>query len=165
LLTTPQSGGWVTRIGHGSYTEQPQELPARKLDQVDACITQITERKAQILHSARKRKECPTEEKQMYNRLRYTESTQTTLKVKASWKAYLHSTPVTQASRPIMESERIQHQGQPCDRNLMVHGKGSTGNSSDVPDVGKMAASQQKVQTTALFGTTSKGVNCHEGDD
>ena len=67
-LTTPQSGGWATRIGHGSYTEQPQELPARQLDQVDACTTQITERKAQIVHSARKRKECPTEEEQMYNR-------------------------------------------------------------------------------------------------
>ena len=28
LLTTPQSGGQVPRIGHGSSTEQPQELPS-----------------------------------------------------------------------------------------------------------------------------------------
>ena len=164
-LTTPQSRGWATRIGHGSHTEHPQELPARQVDQVDACTTQIPERKAQIVHSARKRKECPTEEKQMYNQSRYTESTQTTLKVQASWEAYSHCTPATQASRPIMESERIQHQGQPRDRILLAHGKGSTGNSSDVPDVGKMAASLQKVQATAPFRNTSRGDKGHEGDE
>ena len=32
LLTTPQSGAQVPRIGHGSYTEQPQELPASQRD-------------------------------------------------------------------------------------------------------------------------------------
>ena len=58
-LTTPQSSGWATRIGHGSHTEQPQGLPVRQVDQVDACTTQITERKAQIVHSTGKQKECP----------------------------------------------------------------------------------------------------------
>ena len=32
LLTTPQSGGQVPRIEHGSSTEQPQELPASQRD-------------------------------------------------------------------------------------------------------------------------------------
>jgi hypothetical protein len=33
-LTTPQSGQWATRIGHGSHLEQLQEQPARQLDHV-----------------------------------------------------------------------------------------------------------------------------------
>jgi hypothetical protein len=135
------------------------------MDQANADTMQINERKAQTDHSARKRMECPTEEKQIYNRSRYTESTQTTLEVQASWKTYSHRTPVTQASRPITESEWIQHQGQPRDMILMAHGKGSTRNSSDAPDVGKMAASSQKVQATAPFMNTSRGVKGHEGDD
>ena len=60
LLTTPQSGGQVPRIGHGSSTEQPQELPASQRDHADADIMQLNERMAQTAHSARKRKECPT---------------------------------------------------------------------------------------------------------
>jgi hypothetical protein len=131
----------------------------------DACTTQTTEGMAQIIHSTRKRKESPTEEEKIHNRPRYTESTQTTLEVQASWEEYSNSTPVTQASRTITESERIQHQGQPRDRTLMAHGKGSTGNSSDVPEVGKMAASPQKVRVTASFINTSRGVKGHEGDD
>ena len=59
-LSAPQFSGWATRTGHGSHTEQPQGLPVRQVDQVDACTTQTTERKAQTGHSARKRKECPT---------------------------------------------------------------------------------------------------------
>jgi hypothetical protein len=101
----------------------------------------------------------------MHNRSRYMESTQTTLEVQASWEAYSHSTPVTQASRPIMASKRIQHQSQPRDRSLMTHGKGSTGNSSDIPEVGKMTASPQKVQATAPFRNTLRGVKGHEGND
>ena len=66
-LPAPQSCGWATRTGHGSHTEQPQGLPVRQVDQVDACTMQTTERKAQTEHSARKRKECPTEEEQRYN--------------------------------------------------------------------------------------------------
>jgi hypothetical protein len=136
LLTTPP------RIGRGSSTEQPQELLAIQMNQADACTTQITERKAQRAHSARKRKECPTEVEQIYNRSRYTESMQTTQEVQVSWEAYSHSTLVTQPSRPIMESERIQHQGQVQPRRtLLAHGKGSTGNSRDVSDTGKMEAS------------------------
>ena len=42
------------------------------------------------------------------------------------------------------------------DRTLMAHGKGSTGTSSDVPEVGKMAASPQKVQVTASFTNTPR---------
>jgi hypothetical protein len=47
----------------------------------------------------------------------------------------------------------------------MAHGKGSTGNSSDVPNVGKMAASLQKVRVGASFRNTSRGVKGHEGVD
>ena len=137
LLTTPQSGGQVPRIGHGSSTEHPQELPASQRDQADADIMQVNERTAQTTHSARKWKECPTAAEQRYNRSRYTESTQTTPEVQLSWEAYSHSTLVNQPSRPIMESARIQNQGQPRDRILMAHGKGSTGDSSDVPDMGR----------------------------
>ena len=36
LLTTPQSGGWVTRIGHGSPMEKPQERPAGQIDRAVA---------------------------------------------------------------------------------------------------------------------------------
>jgi hypothetical protein len=64
-----------------------------------------------------------------------------------------------------MASEWIQHQDQPRDRILVAHGKGSTGYSSDVPEVEKMAASPQKVQATAPFMNTSRGVQGHEGDD
>ena len=96
-LTTPQSGGWATRIGHGCSLEQIQEQPARHSEYADARTTQTTERKAQIIHSARKRKESPTKEEQIHNRPRYTESTQTTLEVQASWE-HSNITPVTQAS-------------------------------------------------------------------
>ena len=63
-LPAPQSSGWETRTGHGSYTEMPQERPARQVDPVDACTRQTPERTAQTERSARKRKECPTEEEQ-----------------------------------------------------------------------------------------------------
>jgi hypothetical protein len=66
LLTTPQSGGWVTRIGYGSTMEQPQERPARQMDQAGAGTMQTNKPKAQTDHSARKRKESPTEEEQRY---------------------------------------------------------------------------------------------------
>jgi hypothetical protein len=163
--TTPESGEWATRIGHGSYLEHLQEQPARQLDHADACTTQKTERKAQAIHSSRKRKESPMNEEQIHNRPRYTKSTQTTLEVQASWEEHSNSTPVTQAPRLITESERIQYQGQPRDRTLMAHVKGSTGNSSDMPEVGKMAASPQKVRVTASLMNTSRGVKGHEGDD
>ena len=47
----------------------------------------------------------------------------------------------------------------------MAHGKGSTRNSSDVLDVGKMAASPQKVQVTASLMNTSRGIKVYDGDD
>jgi hypothetical protein len=43
LLTTPQSDGWVTRIGHGSPTEQPQERPAGQMDRAGAGTRQTNE--------------------------------------------------------------------------------------------------------------------------
>ena len=61
-LPAPQSSGWATRTGYGSYTVKPQERPARQEDQVDACTTQTRERTAHTGHSAWKRKECPTDE-------------------------------------------------------------------------------------------------------
>ena len=84
LLTTSQSGGQEPRIGHGSSTEQPQELPASQKDQADAEVMQLNERMAQTAHSARKRKECPTAAEQHRKRSRHMESTQTTSEVLAS---------------------------------------------------------------------------------
>ena len=92
------------------------------------------------------------------------ESTQTTLEVQASWETCSHSTLATQTPRPVIGSEWIQHQGQPRDRTLMAHGKGITGNSSDVLDVRKMEASPQKVQATASFMNTSRGIKVYDGD-
>ena len=103
-LPAPQSSGWATRTGHGSYAEKPQTRPARQADQVDACTTQTPERTAQTGHSARKRKECPTEEEQRYIRSRHMECTLTTLTVQASMKADSTSTTVNTLSRPIRDS-------------------------------------------------------------
>ena len=47
----------------------------------------------------------------------------------------------------------------------MAHGKGSTGYSNDVLDVGKMAASLQKVPTTALPMNTSRRANGKDKED
>ena len=90
-----QFSGWETRTGHGSYTKKPQERPARQADQVDACTTQIPERTAQTEHSARKRKECPTEEEQRYNRSRHMECTQTTMADKRRCKRTQLAPPFT----------------------------------------------------------------------
>jgi hypothetical protein len=118
--------------------EQLQERPAGQMDRAGAGTRQTNEQKAQTDHSARKRKEWPTEEEHMYTQSRYMESTQTTLEVQASWETYSHSTPVSQASWPIMESKWIQHQGQPRNRILVVaHGKSSTGDSSYILDEGR----------------------------
>ena len=102
LLTTPQSGGWESRIGLGSSTEQLQKLSARQMDQAAEGTLEINERKAQTVPCARKQMECPTKAEQRYNRLRYTESTQTTLEVQASWETCSHSTLATQTSRPVI---------------------------------------------------------------
>ena len=149
LLTTPQPGGWESRVGHGSSTEQLQELPARQMDQAVDGTLQINERTAQTVPCARKRKECPTKAEQRHIRSRYTESTHTTLEVQASWETCSHSTLDNSTPRPVIVSEWIQHQGQPRDRTLMARERGSTGYSTDVLDAGKMAAPLQQVQTTA----------------
>jgi hypothetical protein len=163
-LTTSQSGGWELRIRHGVSTEKPQEQPVMQTDQSDAGTRQITERKARTTHSARKQKEC-TEVKQIHKRSRHTERTQTTPEEQASLDAHAYSTIVNQQPRPIMESERIQHQDQVQPRRaLLAHGKGSTGNSSDVPDTGKMATSMRNVPATASLISTSQGDKGSEGD-
>ena len=65
---------------------------------------------------------------------------------------------------PVTESARIQHQGQVQPRRtLMAHGKGSTGNLSDVPDMEEMAASPEKVPATASLITTSRGITGDKG--
>ena len=64
-----------------------------------------------------------------------------------------------------MTSGWIQHQGQPRDRILMAHGKESTGYSNDVLDAVKMAASLQKVPTTALPINTVRRAKGKEGED
>ena len=165
LLTTPQTGGQEPRIGHGSSTEQPQELPASQRDQVDADIMQLNERMAQTAHSARKRKECPTAAEQHYNRSRHMESTQTTSEVQASWETYSQRTIVNQPHRSIQTSGWIQHQGQPRDRILMARERGSTGYSTDVLDAGKMAAASQKVPTTASPMNALRRVKVKKGED
>ena len=103
-LPAPQSSGWATRTGHVSYAEKPHERPARQEDQADARTTQTRERTAQTGHSARKRKACPTEEGQRYNRSRHMEGTQTTLEVQASLEADSTRTTVHTLSRPNRES-------------------------------------------------------------
>ena len=45
----------------------------------------------------------------------------------------------------------------------MAHGKGSTGNLSDVPDMEEMAASPEKVPATASLITTSRGITGDKG--
>ena len=40
----------------------------------------------------------------------------------------------------------------------MAHGKGGTGNSSDVPDMEEMAASPEKVPAKASTVTTARGI-------
>ena len=47
----------------------------------------------------------------------------------------------------------------------MARERGSTGNSSDVLDVGKMENSPQKVQATASLMNTSRGIKFYDGDD
>ena len=64
-----------------------------------------------------------------------------------------------------MTSKLIQHQGQPRNRTLMAHGKGSTGHSSDVLDMREMAASLQKVLATASLIHTTRGDQGNEGVD
>ena len=104
LLITPHSGGQELRIRHGSFTEQPQELPASQRDQADNDVMQPEERMEQTAHSSRKRKECPTAAEQHYNRSRHMVSTQTTSEVQASWKTYLQRTIVNQPHRSIQTS-------------------------------------------------------------
>ena len=166
LLTTPQSGGQEPRIGHGSSTEQPQELPASQREHADADDMQLNERTAQTAHSARKRKECSTAAEQHYNRSRHMESTQTTSEVQASWETYSQRTIVTQPHRSIQTSGWIQHQGQVQPRRtLMARERGSTGYSPDVPEAGKMATTLQQVQTTASTMTTLRRVKAKKGED
>ena len=47
----------------------------------------------------------------------------------------------------------------------MARERGSTRNSNDVLDVGKMANSLQKVQVTASLKNTSRGIKVYDGDD
>ena len=148
----------IPRIGHGSSTEQTQELPASQRDQADADVMQLNGRMAQTANSARKRKECPTAAEQHHNQSQHKESTQTTPEVQASWETYSQRTIVTQPHRSIQTSGSIQHQGQPRDRTLMARERGSTGYSTDVLDAGKMAASLRQVQTTVSTMTTFRRV-------
>ena len=98
-------------------------------------------------------------------RSRYMESTHTTLEVQVSLETGSHSTLATSTSRPVIGSEWIQHQGQPRDRTSMARERGSTGYSSEVLEVGKMAASPQKVRVTAALMNTSRGVKDYDGED
>ena len=45
----------------------------------------------------------------------------------------------------------------------MVHGKGSTGNLSDVPDMEEMATSPEKAPATASLTPTSRGITGDKG--
>jgi len=45
----------------------------------------------------------------------------------------------------------------------MAHGKGGTGNSSDVPDTEEMAASSEKVPAKTSLPTTSRGIKGDTG--
>ena len=102
---------------------------------------------------------------QHYNRSQHMESTQTTSEVQASWETYSQRTIVTQPHRSIQTNGWIQHQGQPRDRTLMARERGSTGYSTDVLEVGKMAASLRQVQTTASTMTTLRRVKAKKGEE
>ena len=45
----------------------------------------------------------------------------------------------------------------------MAHGKGGTGNSSDVPNTEEMAASSEKVPAKTSLPTTSRGIKGDTG--
>ena len=166
LLTTPQSGGQEPRIGHGSSTEQPQELPASQREHADTDDMQLNERTAQTTQSARKRKECPTAAEQHYDQSQHMESTQTVTEVQAPWETYSQRTIVTQSHRSIQTSGRIQHQGQVQPRRtLMARERGSTGYSPDVLETGKMATTLQQAQTTASITTTLRRVKAKKEED
>jgi hypothetical protein len=45
----------------------------------------------------------------------------------------------------------------------MAHGKGSTGNFSDVPDTEEIATSSEKVPAKASLTTTSRGIKGDKG--
>ena len=132
---------------------------------MDAYTTQTRERTAQTRHSARKRKECPTEEGQRHNRSRHMKCTQTTSAVQTSLEADSISPTVHTLSRPNRESGWIQHQGQPRDRTLMARERGSTGYSSGVTEAGRMAASLRKILATASLTTTSREVIRNENEN
>ena len=118
-----------------------------QMDHPDVNTEQTTERGARKTHSSRKRKECPTEVEQIHNRSRHTGCTQTTPAVQASVEADSTGTNDNPLSRPFRESGWIQHQGQPRDRILMTHDKGSNGYPNDVLDAGTVAASTGKLTT------------------
>ena len=166
LLTTPQSGGQEPRIGHGSSTEQPQELSASQREHADADDMQLNERMAQTAHSARKRKKCSTAAEEHCDQSRHMESTQTVTEVQAPWEMYSKRTIVTQSLRSTQTSGKIQHQGQVQPRKtLMARERGSTGYSPEVLETGKMATTLQKAQTTASITTTLRRVKAKKEED
>jgi hypothetical protein len=166
LLTTPQSGGQEPRIGHGSSTEQPQELSASQREHADADDMQLNERMAQTTHSARKRKKCSTAAEEHCDQSRHMESTQTVTEVQAPWEMYSHRTIVTQSLRSTQTSGKIQHQGQVQPRKtLMARERGSTGYSPEVLETGKMATTLQQAQTTASITTTQRRVKAKKEED
>jgi hypothetical protein len=106
----------------------------------------------------RKRKERPTTEENTYIRSRIKLSTPAATTVQARSGVNSLRIHVNQ-TLPVMESARIQHLGQAQPRRtLMAHGKGSTGNFGDVPDMEKMAAFPEKVPAKASLLTTLRGI-------
>jgi len=162
-LTTSQSREWEPRTEYGVQIEESTEQPALPMEVSVEHTLLETEREARSSHNGRKRKEHPTTEENTHNRSRLKLSipAATTVQVQSGMNSLC--THVNQ-TLPVTDSERIQHRGQVQPRRpLMAHGKGGTGNSSDVPDTEEMAASSEKVPAKTSLPTTSRGIKGNTG--
>ena len=143
--------------------DKPTEQPAQHTEVSGVHTLSATEREARSSHTVRKRKECPTIEDNTHTRSRLKLSKSAVTKVQALSRTNSSCINVNQ-TLPVMESARIQHQGQVQPRRtLMAHGKVSTGNLSDVPDIEEMAASPEKVLAEASPITSSRGIMGDKG--
>ena len=162
-LTTSQSREWEPRTEYGVQIEESTEQPALPMEVSVEHTLLETEREARSSHNGRKRKEHPTTEENTHNRSRLKLSipAATTVQVQSGMNSLC--THVNQ-TLPVTDSERIQHRGRVQPRRpLMAHGKGGTGNSSDVPDTEEMAASSEKVPAKTSLPTTPRGIKGNTG--
>ena len=158
-LATLQSSVWEARTEYGVQIEESTEQPALPMEVSGVHTLLETERETRSNHNVRKRKERPTTEEDTHIRSRLKLSIPAATMVQAQSDMSSLCTHVTQIL-PVTDSARIQHRGQVQPRRpLMAHGKGSTGNFSDVPDTEEMAAFLEKVPAKTSLPTISRGKN------